>query len=109
MEYKAAQVHVGGGVDLWQVNWKDIQEGDDIPFWDKIGMMATVEVTGDANGVTILGQIAGDEFFPLNDSDTLALNFVYPGIKSCNDMFRKIKPKKSGPGIATVSMLIRRN
>ena len=109
MEYKAGQVYVGGGVDLWEATWRDIQEGDDIPAWDKIGMMVTVQVTGEANGVTIVGKLGGDEFSPLNDSDTLALAFQYPGIKACNEIFRAIKPVKSGPGVATVSMLIRRN
>ena len=109
MEYKAVQVYVGGGVDLWQVPLKDIQEDDEIPFWDKIGMTATIQVIGDANGVTIVGMIEGDEFLPLNDSDTLSLTFQYPGIKTCNDIFKAIKPIKKGPGVATVSMLIRRS
>ena len=109
MNYKTKQLYVGGNVDLWLASWEGLKAGDEAPAWDKIGTFATVEVTGDADGVEILGSISGKDFFLLNDSDTLPLTFSSSGIKSCNDTFQSIKPKKIGPGVANVSMLIRRN
>jgi hypothetical protein len=108
MRHKFQQLSGSGG-DLWLATWEDLAEGDDAPHYSQRGVALTAQVSRDAHGVTILGRIAGDRFFPLNDSDTLPLTFSEPGIKSCNDMFQDVKPIKVGPGVATVAMIIRRN
>jgi hypothetical protein len=104
MEYKAKELP--GGLSL--VVWENIKEDDDAQVWDKFGTWATIEVSGDAGGVAILGSILGDTLFPLDDLDTMPLNFTRPGIKSTNAMFTRIKPQKTGSGEATVAMIIRR-
>ena len=78
MRHKFQQLSGSGG-DLWLATWEDLAEGDDAPHYSQRGVALTAQVSRDAHGVTILGRIAGDRFFPLNDSDTLPLTFTEPG------------------------------